>query len=1087
MILLLSTLLLLATQSWAQPPALTLVAGRDSLGVGDTLEVWVEVDAHGRMLTSASAIVALEPGIFVPLSESPFTAGDFMPGQVYDNAAVENGGELQLSYVAVSGTGENGGRLAATGRGELGRFRVRAVAPSAGTFIRLVGSGAQRSIYTEEDQPGVEQRFALPEQALELRVGGQAVVVQLPVEIPVPSPVEPVLPTPPVALIAPVNTSPRILPIAPLAVAVGGESYGPLLAGFLSDAEDEFEVLRVEVAGDAQVAARIEGGRLVVRGLRAGVGLVQVLVEDSEGAQASGQVEVEVRIAGQGPLLRALPRMVLNVGGEKVLDLATYVFDPDTPLAALSWTLTPEGGVEVSLAGTQLQLRAIAAGPARVGLQVADPEGNRAMAALALKLVEPPIPAAPADTVAVPADPVPDSTLAIISPDQASTPPDSAVIAPPDTAVQSGNAISVPQAPTLLDSTAATPADTTASGTDAPASEEDQVQSEDSSGVGAVTGEAEISAVDTVQVGDTEVIPAEVGITEPSAVDTARTDSVHVLPETETGPSPAAETPPAPLPFDPIAEVASSSVPPPDHVPATVPPPAADTVQVTQLLEVEPAIEYQVVAGRVDSGLVADRWVKRGAPEQVQWSLRGGKRLLARLDADTRRLYLDAREALPGRQVFFAEAALGAERQQVTIGVGVRAPRLVLLPFPTLELAAGQALALALDSYVEGDFDPADLSWTVEAAEGAGAELDRADRVLHLSGSGHFSLVLRVSSPWGNQVEVLVQIRGADQPATTAPDTTATPALTTVPLESTAVEPQPEPQVPAATPVSAGLPGDNQPPLLRLEQGAFGAEVELWVRADEELRFPPVVRVNGRVLEVEGAGREYRALYTPQVSELLVQVEAEDLAGNAGQTLAALVVQQLQPGAAQVRSPDGRWQAHFPQVQREALVLFREEGEAQCLNFDAERTGPVELVAQYRGQWPPAILWTQGEEWEVLPTYALAGGTQVFARSERAGAFKLGGQAAQVLPAQPLVYPNPFNAQAAIRYQVAGRGAVRVSVRDGQGRIVRQLVDQIQDPGVWTAPWDGRDGAGQEAASGVYFCEVEVTGQRWTGKLLLLR
>lgn len=109
-------------------------------------------------------------------------------------------------------------------------------------------------------------------------------------------------------------------------------------------------------------------------------------------------------------------------------------------------------------------------------------------------------------------------------------------------------------------------------------------------------------------------------------------------------------------------------------------------------------------------------------------------------------------------------------------------------------------------------------------------------------------------------------------------------------------------------------------------------------------------------------------------------------------------------------------------------------------------------------------------------------------RPQRAGrglqAGRAGGTGAA---AQPLVYPNPFNAQAAIRYQVAGRGAVRVSVRDGQGRIVRQLVDQIQDPGVWTAPWDGRDGAGQEAASGVYFCEVEVTGQRWTGKLLLLR
>ena len=585
-------------------------------------------------------------------------------------------------------------------------------------------------------------------------------------------------------------------------------------------------------------------------------------------------------------------------------------------------------------------------GPARIGLQVADPEGNRAMAALALKLVAP---ATPADTVAVPADPVPDSTLATISPDQVSAPPHSAVIAPPDTAAQSGTAILVPQAPTLPDSTAATPVDTTASGTEAPASEEDQVQSEDSSGVGAVTGEVETSAVDTVQIGDTEVLPAEVGITESSAVDTARVDSVSVLPETEIGPSPVAETPPAPLPFDPIAEVASSAAPPLDHIPTTVPPPAADTVKVTPLFEGEPAIEYQVVAGRIDSGLVADRWVKRGAPEQVQWSLRGGKRLLARLDADTRRLYLDAREALPGRQVLFAEAALGAERQQVTLGIGVRAPRLVLLPFPALELAAGQVLALALDAYVEGDFDPADLTWTVEAAEGAGAALDRADPVLHLWGSGNFSLVLRVSSPWGNQVEVLVPIQGRVQPATIAPDTTATPAIITLPPEPTPAEPQSEPQTPAATPVSAELPGDNRPPLLILEEGAFGAEVELWVRADEELRFPPVIRVNGRVLEVEGAGREYRALFTPQGSELLIQVEGEDLAGNAGQTLTALVVQQLQPGAAQVRSPDGRWQVFFPQVQGETLVLFREAGGAQCLNFDAVHTGPVELVASTVG------------------------------------------------------------------------------------------------------------------------------------------
>ena len=65
------------------------------------------------------------------------------------------------------------------------------------------------------------------------------------------------------------------------------------------------------------------------------------------------------------------------------------------------------------------------------------------------------------------------------------------------------------------------------------------------------------------------------------------------------------------------------------------------------LLEIASTVECQVVAGRVDSALVADDWVKRGAPDQVRWSVRGGRRLLAALDAQTHRLYLDARAALP--------------------------------------------------------------------------------------------------------------------------------------------------------------------------------------------------------------------------------------------------------------------------------------------------------------------------------------------------------------------------------------------------------------------------------------------------------
>ncbi|MCC7261270.1 MAG: hypothetical protein IT369_01985, partial [Candidatus Latescibacteria bacterium] len=405
-------LLLLATSALAQEPGLWLVADRDSVGVGDTLEVRVLVAAPGRRLTSASAAVVADAEVFAPLGETTFAAGDFLPGTPYDNTATAEGRALQLRYVAVSGTTEDGSRLTATGSGELARLRLRALAPSAGTSLRLEGTGPQRAIYTEEDFPGVEQRFALPALPLRLRVGGEATV---PARVPAVSPpvaVEPeVVPpelapsTPPPAsspTLPPPNTAPTIGLLPGLRVAVGGESYGLLLAAYLADAEDSTSALLVEVEGDGRVAARLESGRLVVRGLEPGTGIVVVRVADPQGATASAQVAVAVLAAGQGPLLRALPKVSLRVGAEKSVDLVSFVYDPDTPLDQLRWLLQPETGVEAWISGSTLGLRGRTVGPARVALQVADPEGNVAMAALAVQVeVSAPEPAPPPDTVLV--------------------------------------------------------------------------------------------------------------------------------------------------------------------------------------------------------------------------------------------------------------------------------------------------------------------------------------------------------------------------------------------------------------------------------------------------------------------------------------------------------------------------------------------------------------------------------------------------------------------------------------------------------------------------------------------------------------
>ena len=53
------------------------------------------------------------------------------------------------------------------------------------------------------------------------------------------------------------------------------------------------------------------------------------------------------------------------------------------------------------------------------------------------------------------------------------------------------------------------------------------------------------------------------------------------------------------------------------------------------------------------------------------------------------------------------------------------------------------------------------------------------------------------------------------------------------------------------------------------------------------------------------------------------------------------------------------------------------------------------------------------------------------------------------------------------------RGHVSLRVYDVSGRLVRTLVDGEKGAGYHTAVWDGRDDAGTEVASGVYFCRME--------------
>lgn len=85
--------------------------------------------------------------------------------------------------------------------------------------------------------------------------------------------------------------------------------------------------------------------------------------------------------------------------------------------------------------------------------------------------------------------------------------------------------------------------------------------------------------------------------------------------------------------------------------------------------------------------------------------------------------------------------------------------------------------------------------------------------------------------------------------------------------------------------------------------------------------------------------------------------------------------------------------------------------------------------------------------------------------------------------------PNPAPRGPAIRYAIAARGHVRLKVYDVGGRLVRTLVDEVQEPTSdgYQVTWDGTSDAGVRAGSGVYFYELESPGFTATRKLVLLQ
>lgn len=84
-------------------------------------------------------------------------------------------------------------------------------------------------------------------------------------------------------------------------------------------------------------------------------------------------------------------------------------------------------------------------------------------------------------------------------------------------------------------------------------------------------------------------------------------------------------------------------------------------------------------------------------------------------------------------------------------------------------------------------------------------------------------------------------------------------------------------------------------------------------------------------------------------------------------------------------------------------------------------------------------------------------------------------------------YPNPFNPSTTIEFSVPRSGPVRVGVFDVHGKHVATLVNDTMGSGVYRVRWNGKNSTGADAASGVYYAQIQSRGGSGSGRLVLIK
>ncbi|MFC1562574.1 YCF48-related protein [candidate division KSB1 bacterium] len=84
-------------------------------------------------------------------------------------------------------------------------------------------------------------------------------------------------------------------------------------------------------------------------------------------------------------------------------------------------------------------------------------------------------------------------------------------------------------------------------------------------------------------------------------------------------------------------------------------------------------------------------------------------------------------------------------------------------------------------------------------------------------------------------------------------------------------------------------------------------------------------------------------------------------------------------------------------------------------------------------------------------------------------------------------FPNPFNPETEIRYQIPENTKVVLKIYNILGQEVRTLVDEVKSPGSYNIKWNGKNNYGVTVSTGVYLYRIQAGDFVSTKKLVFLK